>query len=66
MKKNKLKIKKSIKRRIKVTKNGKVLFRGSHIRHLRRNKTKARIRRQKVPQLLQGRVAKKIKKALGK
>ncbi|PJE70102.1 50S ribosomal protein L35 [Candidatus Shapirobacteria bacterium CG10_big_fil_rev_8_21_14_0_10_48_15] len=65
-KKNKLKIKKSVAKRFKVTKTGKVLFRGSHIRHLRRKKSKSNLRRQKVPQRLRGVMAQKVKRALGK
>jgi len=65
-KKNKLKIKKSVAKRFKVTKTGKVLFRGSHIRHLRRKKSKSNLRRQKVPQRLRGVMAQKVKRDLGK
>lgn len=65
-KKNKLKIRKSVAKRFKVTKTGKVLFRGSHVRHLRRKKSKSNLRRQKVPQKLKGKMLKKIKRALGK
>ena len=65
-KKKKLKIKKSVAKRFKVTKTGKVLFRGSHIRHLRRKKSKSNLRRQKVPQRLRGVMAQKVKRALGK
>jgi len=64
MNKKKLKTKKSVAKRFRITKNGKVLFRGSHIRHLRRKKSKANIRRQKVPQKIEGKWAKKIKKIL--
>lgn len=62
----KLKIKKSLSKRFKITKTGKVLFRGSHVRHLRRKKKKSNIRRQRVPQKLEGRLKSKIKKLLGK
>ena len=65
-KKNKLKIKKSVAKRFKVTKTGKVLFRGSHIRHLRRKKSKSNLRRQKVTQRLRGVMAQQVKRALGK
>jgi len=61
----KMKIRKSVARRFKITKTGKVLFRGSHIRHLRRKKKKGQVRSQKVPQELKGRWKKKIKKLLG-
>jgi len=63
--KQKMKIRKSISRRFRITKTGKVLFRGSHIRHLRRKKKKGQIRAQKVPQLMRGAWAKKVKKLLG-
>lgn len=65
-KKQKMKIRKSISRRFKVTPTGKVLFRGANIRHLRRHKSKSMIRDQKTPQQMTGRWAKKIKKLLGK
>lgn len=61
----KMKIRKSIARRFKITKTGKVLFRGSHIRHLRRKKKKGQIRAQKVPQELKGAWKRKVKKLLG-
>ena len=66
MKKKKLKIRKSIVKRFRVTKKGKVLFRGSHCRHLKRKKTKSQLRAQKVPQKLAPGYARKIKKLLGK
>jgi len=61
----KMKIKKSISRRFKITPQGKVIYRGSQIRHLRRKKQKSQVRAQKVPQEMQGKWAKKIKKILG-
>jgi len=66
MKKKKMKIRKSIAKRFKVTKKGKVLFRGSHYRHLKRKKKKSQKRAQKVPQKLAPGYSKKIKKLLGK
>ena len=65
MAKNKMKIRKSIKRRFKVTKTGKVLRRGSHIRHIRRKKRKGQVRAQKLPQQVNGAWKRKIKKLLG-
>lgn len=62
----KLKTRKSIAKRFKITKTGKVLFRGSHVRHLRRKKKKSNLRRQKIPQKLEGRLKGKVKKLLGK
>jgi large subunit ribosomal protein L35 len=64
--KKKLKIRKSIARRFRVTKKGKVLFRGSHVRHLRRKKKKSQLRAQKIPKELKGKWKKKVKKLLGK
>lgn len=66
MAKKKQKIKKSIKRRFKITKTGKVLRRGSHVRHLRRKKKKGQVRAQKVPKELVGAWARKVKKLMGK
>lgn len=66
MKKNKLKIRKSVSRRFKVTKKGKVL-RGSHyLSHLRSKKSKRALRRMKEQKKLTGKFAKKVKKMLGK
>lgn len=64
--KRKLKVKKSIKRRFTVTKTGKVMRRGSHVRHLIRRKNKGQLREQKVAQEVTGAFKTKIKKALGK
>ena len=64
-KKQKMKTKKSIKRRFKVTKTGKVIHRGSHIRHLKRKKSQSRIRRQKLAQEVKGAWKRKIKLLLG-
>lgn len=62
----KLKIKRSVKRRFKVTKNGKVL-RGSQMRsHLRSKKSKRAQRALKEPKQVQAKFAKKIKQLLGK
>ncbi|MFC1789993.1 50S ribosomal protein L35 [Patescibacteria group bacterium] len=66
MKKKKLKIRNSVKKRFKITKTGKVLRRGSHVRHLRRKKKKGQIRAQKVAKTVTGAWKRKIKKALGK
>lgn len=65
MKKQKMKIRKSVKRRFKITKTGKVLRRGSHIRHLRRKKKKSQIRAQKLPKEVKGAWKRKVKKLLG-
>jgi ribosomal protein L35 len=63
--KKKMKIRKSVKRRFKVTKTGKVLRRGSHVRHIRRKKKKSQVRAQKLPQQVKGAWKRKIKKLLG-
>jgi ribosomal protein L35 len=66
MKKRKIKTKKSLIKRFRITKKGKVLFRGSHVRHLKRKKGKKQLRAQKVPHKLHGKIMKKIKKRAGK
>ncbi|HUW21766.1 MAG TPA: 50S ribosomal protein L35 [Candidatus Bathyarchaeia archaeon] len=65
-KKKKFKTKKSISRRFKITKTGKVLRRGSHVRHLCRKKTKGQLRLQKKDKEIKGRLKRGVKKALGK
>ena len=61
----KLKIKRSVKRRFKVTKTGKVL-RGSQMRsHLRSHKSKGTLRAQKEVKTLEGKFAKKVRQLLG-
>lgn len=62
---NKMKIKKSVSKRFKVTKTGKVLRRTQTMRHLRRKKSKKQIRKYKVPKQVTGEMAIKIKKMLG-
>ncbi len=62
----KLKIKKSVRNRFEVTKNGKVLRMSSFERHLRRNKSKKQLRRLKGKQPVLGRFATKVKKLLGR
>lgn len=61
----KKKIKKSVAKRFKVTKKGKVLFGHQYGSHKKLNKSKSRIRRQKEPGVLKGAFAIKIKKLLG-
>jgi len=58
------KTRKSIAKRFKVTKTGKVLRRSTGMRHLKVKKSKSRKRRQKAVKKMEGRVAKKIKKIL--
>ncbi len=67
MKKRKMskqKTRKSIAKRFKVTKGGKVVHRSHNLRHLRSTKSKARIRRLKTPKVLFSTIAKKVKKLL--
>lgn len=61
----KKKIKRSVARRFKITKTGKVMFSHQYGSHLKLKKSKRRIRRQKEPAILTGTFAKKIKKMLG-
>ncbi len=62
----KLKIRKSVADRFKITKNGKVLRRIMGHRHLKSNKRKTCLYRGKKPILVVGKIEKKIKKLLGK
>jgi len=62
---SKKKIKKSVSKRFKVTKTGKVLFSHQYKSHLKMHKSKSRLRRQKEPGVLKGAFAKKIKQMLG-
>lgn len=64
MTKNKKKIKKSVSRRFKVTKTGKVMFSHQNRGHLKKNKSKRNIRRGKEPGVLNKSFAKKVKKML--
>ncbi|MCL5746827.1 MAG: 50S ribosomal protein L35 [Patescibacteria group bacterium] len=61
----KKKIKKSVAKRFKVTKTGKVMFSHQYKGHLKMHKSKSRIRRQKEPGELTGAFAIKVKKMLG-
>lgn len=60
-----MKTKKSVTKRFKVTKRGKVLFSHQYQGHLMRKKSKRRQRRQKEPGQLNKAFAKKIKKMIG-
>lgn len=62
---SKKKIKKSVSKRFEVTKRGKVLFAHQYTGHLKRTKSKSRMRRQKEPGILAANFGKKIKKMLG-
>lgn len=61
----KMKIRKSVSKRFKITKSGKVLRRSQNMRHIRRKKSKKQIRKYRQPQEVTGTMAKKIKKMLG-
>lgn len=63
--KQKKRIKNSVGKRFKVTKNGKVMFSHQYKSHLKINKSGSRLRRQKEPGRLKGRFARKIKQLLG-
>lgn len=56
---------KSLSRRIKVTATGKLIHRTQNMRHLRRRKSKAQIRRMKTVKLVTGAHRKKIIRMLG-
>lgn len=62
----KQKSKKSILRRFKITKTGKVMRRGASGRHLNAKKSRSRRRRQGLLRELTGPMARKIKKASGR
>ena len=64
MAKTKKKVRKSVVKRFRVTKNGKVIFAHQYSGHLKIHKSKRRLRRQKEPGILTGEFAKKIKKLL--
>ncbi len=66
MTKNKQKVKKSVRNRFKVTKSGKVLRLRAFSGHLKRRKSKKQLRRLKKSTEVTGKMAIKIKKALGK
>ena len=61
----KQKTRKSLAKRFKITRTGKVIFRAQGGRHLRRKKSKKQIRGYRVPRVITGKFAKKIKRMLG-
>lgn len=63
--KNKMKTKKSLLRRVKITAGGKVLHGSNFKRHLRRNKTKSQLRRLKKTKEFIPAINRKVKNALG-
>lgn len=60
----KIKTKKAVAKRFKITRRGKVIRGRQMGRHLKIKKSKGRIRRQKEPARVKGKLAKKIKKFL--
>ncbi|MBI2442949.1 MAG: 50S ribosomal protein L35 [Candidatus Levybacteria bacterium] len=64
--KKKLKTKKAVAKRFRITKTGKVMFGHQYGSHLKLHKSKRRLRRQKEPGVLTGVFAKKIKKMMAK
>ena len=62
----KLKIRKSVRNRFEVTKNGVVLRMSSFNRHLRRKKSKKQLRRLKGKVAVIGRFARKVREMLGR
>jgi large subunit ribosomal protein L35 len=62
----KQKTRKSITRRFRVTKKGKVLRRQAFRRHLKANKSKKQLKNLKRTKQVKGFLAKKIRKVLGK
>jgi len=65
MKKTKIKTRKIVSKRFKITSTGKVMRRAQNMRHLRRNKSKKQIRSYRVPREVTGKMATKIKRMLG-
>jgi len=64
MKTYKIKTRKIAAKRFKVTATGKLLRRSQNMRHLRRRKSKKAKRAFKVPKVIEGRMAAKIKRML--
>ena len=63
--KYKIKTRKIVTKRFKVTATGKLIHRAQNMRHLRRRKSKKQIRAFKVPKVITGKMAKKIRQMLG-
>lgn len=61
----KLKTRKALTRRFKITKTGKILRGSSFGRHLKATKSSKRLRGLKKTKLLTGHYAKKVRRALG-
>ncbi len=60
----KLRIKKSVSKRFRVTKTGKVLYAHQMRRHLRRKKSASNLRSKAIPGQIKGTFAKKIRQLL--
>ncbi len=61
----KQKVRKAVVKRFKITGTGKVLMRQHNIRHLQRHKSKKTKRAGRIPVVLTGKFAKKIRQMLG-
>lgn len=61
----KMKTRKVVAKRFKITATGKIMRRKQNSRHLRANKSKKAIRAYRVPVEVKGKFAKKIKRMLG-
>lgn len=65
-KKNKIKTRKSVLKRFKLTKGGKLMRRGAQNRHLKANRSKRNARRSKVLKPMSKNIARKLIRLLGK
>jgi large subunit ribosomal protein L35 len=65
MTKYKQKTRKGVAARFKITGSGKVLRRSQNMRHLKRRKAKSAIRAARIPRLVEGKFARKIKQMMG-
>ena len=61
----KQKVRKGLAKRVKITATGKVLMRPHNIRHLNRHKSKKARRAGRIPLVLKGKWAKKVRQMLG-
>ncbi len=61
----KIKTRKSLVKRLRITKNGKIMRRQSFRRHLKANKSKKQLKNLKAVKQIKGFYAKKIHKATG-
>lgn len=61
-----IKVRKSLAKRFRVTKTGKVMRRGAQNRHLKSNRSNRNRRRSNVPHTIKNKMAKKIKAMLAK